>query len=189
MEKCPTCDEFTFPGIGRPHQCKPRFECREDHNYPDDDDDAFVVIFAVRPIYAAEQWAEQDDCEGGEYSIVGGRHTPTVIVKDADGDITHWKVTGEAVPRYSAEAATVCDHEWVVSSRPDIVQGEFCHKCHAAKPNEPEFAGMKIVEDKSLGPDEFELVTQTEEDPTPWCHGCGAMLQADCHCGPIAENH
>lgn len=25
-------------------------------------------------------------------------------------------------------------------------------------------------------------------DPTPWCSGCGAMKQKDCHCGPIAEN-
>lgn len=25
-------------------------------------------------------------------------------------------------------------------------------------------------------------------DPTPWCSGCGAMRQADCHCGPIAKN-
>jgi hypothetical protein len=28
-----------------------------------------------------------------------------------------------------------------------------------------------------------------EEDPTPWCHGCGAMDKDDCYCGPIADNH
>lgn len=27
-----------------------------------------------------------------------------------------------------------------------------------------------------------------EQDPTPWCSGCGAMRKADCHCGPIADN-
>jgi hypothetical protein len=27
-----------------------------------------------------------------------------------------------------------------------------------------------------------------DEDPTPWCSGCGAMKRADCDCGPIAEN-
>lgn len=27
-----------------------------------------------------------------------------------------------------------------------------------------------------------------EEDPTPWCAGCGAMERADCDCGPIAAN-
>ena len=25
-------------------------------------------------------------------------------------------------------------------------------------------------------------------DPTPWCSYCGSRTQADCHCGPIAEN-
>lgn len=27
-----------------------------------------------------------------------------------------------------------------------------------------------------------------EEDPTAWCHVCGAMEKAKCTCGPIAEN-
>jgi hypothetical protein len=26
-------------------------------------------------------------------------------------------------------------------------------------------------------------------DPTPWCAGCGARRQADCHCGPICDNN
>lgn len=30
---------------------------------------------------------------------------------------------------------------------------------------------------------------EIEEDPTPWCHVCGAKEKADCDCGPIAENH
>lgn len=27
-----------------------------------------------------------------------------------------------------------------------------------------------------------------QEDPTPWCSGCGARHQKDCDCGPIANN-
>ena len=27
-----------------------------------------------------------------------------------------------------------------------------------------------------------------EDDPTPWCAGCGSMTKAGCDCGPIAEN-
>jgi hypothetical protein len=27
-----------------------------------------------------------------------------------------------------------------------------------------------------------------DEDPTPWCNQCGARKQAQCKCGPIAEN-
>ena len=29
---------------------------------------------------------------------------------------------------------------------------------------------------------------RNRRDPTPWCSGCGARKQADCHCGPIARN-
>jgi hypothetical protein len=42
------------------------------------------------------------------------------------------------------------------------------------EPDEPE-------EDEEIEPDE-------DYDPTPWCSGCGARKQSDCHCGPIAEN-
>jgi len=28
-----------------------------------------------------------------------------------------------------------------------------------------------------------------EDDPTPWCHVCGAMEQDKCDCGPYAANH
>lgn len=31
-------------------------------------------------------------------------------------------------------------------------------------------------------------VTIEEPDPTPYCHGCGAMTKEGCDCGPIAEN-
>lgn len=40
--------------------------------------------------------------------------------------------------------------------------------------------------------DALEMARRTEdpadEDPTPWCHGCGAKKKADCECGPLAEN-
>lgn len=29
----------------------------------------------------------------------------------------------------------------------------------------------------------------SEQDPTPWCHGCGAMTRDTCPCGPMAENN
>lgn len=29
----------------------------------------------------------------------------------------------------------------------------------------------------------------SDNDPTPWCAGCGSMTQAGCDCGPIAENN
>ncbi len=38
--------------------------------------------------------------------------------------------------------------------------------------------------------DESEADDERAEnyDSTPWCGGCGARKQADCHCGPIAAN-
>ena len=30
---------------------------------------------------------------------------------------------------------------------------------------------------------------EDEEDPTPWCLACGAMLSKNCHCGPYADNN
>lgn len=31
--------------------------------------------------------------------------------------------------------------------------------------------------------------TCDDYDPTPWCHGCGAMTKDKCYCGPTAENN
>lgn len=31
--------------------------------------------------------------------------------------------------------------------------------------------------------------TSEDNDPTPWCHQCGAMEPRDCDCLPIAANH
>lgn len=32
-------------------------------------------------------------------------------------------------------------------------------------------------------------VPEPDNDPTPWCAGCGSMTQPGCDCGPIAENN
>jgi len=46
--------------------------------------------------------------------------------------------------------------------------------------------------DQFLGVREREvregIVTPAEDDPTPWCAGCGSMTKSGCDCGPIAEN-
>lgn len=35
----------------------------------------------------------------------------------------------------------------------------------------------------------YLTVEIVEDDPTPWCHVCGAMDQEKCDCGPYADNH
>jgi hypothetical protein len=37
--------------------------------------------------------------------------------------------------------------------------------------------------------DGIRMQREEEEDPTPWCHACGAMEQDNCDCLPIADNN
>lgn len=55
--------------------------------------------------HAAERWAEWEDAHSAEYLIVSGRTEPTVEVRDPEGAITRWMLTGESVPRYRARSA------------------------------------------------------------------------------------
>jgi len=32
-------------------------------------------------------------------------------------------------------------------------------------------------------------MVEDEEDPTPYCTGCGAMTESKCKCGPFADNY
>lgn len=59
------------------------------------------VIQARDAIKACELWAERDDYESAEYSIVGGEDV-ILMVEMGDGSIRSAHVTGEAVPTYYA---------------------------------------------------------------------------------------
>lgn len=44
-------------------------------------------------------------------------------------------------------------------------------------------------EDCNVGSaDTRDEVYYGQPDSTPWCLGCGAMTEAGCDCGPIADN-
>lgn len=36
--------------------------------------------------------------------------------------------------------------------------------------------------------DSWDFVLESDYDPTPWCHICGARKREQCHCGPLAKN-
>jgi len=36
--------------------------------------------------------------------------------------------------------------------------------------------------------DKQERALREDDDPTPWCHICGAMKKAQCKCPPRADN-
>ena len=76
----------------------PKFEVLEDQN-----GDEWITLRAVDAEHAAEIWAEDEDDNSAEYSIVSGKYEPVVFVRDQDGVVTKFKVTGESVPRYNAE--------------------------------------------------------------------------------------
>lgn len=62
------------------------------------------VIEAHDAESAAQEWAEEEDCNSAEYSIVSGREEPTVCVAEGDGPEQQFRVSGEAVPHYYATA-------------------------------------------------------------------------------------
>jgi hypothetical protein len=66
--------------------------------------DVAMVTTAYDEALAAEHWAERDDWNSAEYSIVGGRETPTVhVCEDKPGaPVKIYKVEGESVPSYTA---------------------------------------------------------------------------------------
>lgn len=52
---------------------------------------------------AARTWAERDDAESADYSIVGGTPAEVVVAEDRDGAPEHrFTVSGESCPVYHA---------------------------------------------------------------------------------------
>ena len=104
FQKCGTCGEWGwFNSKFMAHQCKPAWECRMETG----DDDWWTKIYARDGEEAAEKFADQWDCEGGEYSICSQTNGGAVVLVKKLGDPTfeRWEVHGEMVPHYSAERA------------------------------------------------------------------------------------
>jgi len=68
------------------------------------DDGLFVRSYD--PEGAAKAWAEWDDANTAEYSIVSGNDATVVVAEDCDGAPEHrFTVSGESCPVYRARAA------------------------------------------------------------------------------------
>ena len=50
---------------------------------------------------AAEKWAEQDDCNSGDYMILSDKMQPVVFVR-RDGVTKSYRVFAESIPEYRA---------------------------------------------------------------------------------------
>ena len=77
----------------------------------DSEDEFWLEYHARSAEHAARKWADSYDCDTAEYSIVGGRYEPVVMVRDEDGKISRFRVSGEAVPSYTARAVTAESRE------------------------------------------------------------------------------
>jgi hypothetical protein len=97
MNKCPKCGEYIFEYEQNHHKCKPCFLVWG----VDDAEENAYKIHACDEESAAEKWAEDDDCNSAEYSIVSG-DTAEVFVKSPNGTIKKFEVSGEAIPTYTA---------------------------------------------------------------------------------------
>ena len=70
-----------------------------------------------------------------------------------------------------------------------------CHITDGPPSNDPADDGWTIADATRELRDALNDIASTniavyynERDPTPWCHVCDAMEQADCDCLPIADN-
>jgi hypothetical protein len=74
-----------------------------DYGQQEDDGKTMAVRAYEGPRDMANRWAEWHDVTGAEYDIAGKNKTVRVLVRDLDtNEVTHWNVTGEAVPHYTA---------------------------------------------------------------------------------------
>ena len=69
------------------------------------EDDA-RVLHGTSPETVAERWGETSDCESADYTIVGGQ-SEVVHIREPDGTVRAWRISGEACPVYHASQCDV----------------------------------------------------------------------------------
>jgi hypothetical protein len=121
--ECPRCHEYDWL---KRHRCKPIWLVfNPDHH---EDWEEASRIHANSPQAAAEKWAEQDDCESAEYSIVAGTDAAVQVrrLDEPDTDPVWWVVSGESVPEYRGQEATKIQ----------------CSRCRARQDLDPKLIGQ-----------------------------------------------
>lgn len=93
VARCTTCREWMH---GAFHRCSPAFLVWR----ADEDESEARRVHAFDADDAATTWAQEYDSDG-EYPIVQGE-VVEVHVRDGDGTLTRWSVSGEYDPSYSA---------------------------------------------------------------------------------------
>lgn len=93
---CNKCGEFSVSSLR--HVCQPKYLVwRPDAGETEDDADTFS---ARSHCDAAERWAEKDDRNSADYTIVGGS-SAEVLVRLEGEEVSRWvSVSGETVASY-----------------------------------------------------------------------------------------
>lgn len=101
FEKCPRCEEYNFV----PCECR----CFElGRSWHGEAPECWQAYYGKNPELLVERWASEYD-SNGDYTIVSGKEAE-VWVRDEDGNVTKWDVTGEAEPVYYAHEKTDPQH-------------------------------------------------------------------------------
>lgn len=100
---CPSCHRAIWSSGA--HVCPPKWSV---WNPDQEEEEDARVLFADDPETAAEEWAEHDDRDSAEYTIVRG--SPAIVhvrpYPPEGKEALKFKVQGEYDPRYWAEPVT-----------------------------------------------------------------------------------
>ncbi len=99
MIKCKICDEWIGENDNN-HKCDPAWEVCS----PDLGDD-WMDVYALDAEFAAEKWAERFDSDT-DYALLGGDEEIIIVRKKGETKETSFRVSGEAVPKYTATEIT-----------------------------------------------------------------------------------
>lgn len=101
FEKCQMCGEYGyFKTEHLNHKCHPKWECRLESKYEEDDDE-WKTIYAFDEKIAAEKFAEKWDSDS--YPLASGRYHSDFIVrvrKPWQEEIKRFLITAESVAHY-----------------------------------------------------------------------------------------
>lgn len=93
---CCKCGEYHWTS----RACLPLWEVCD---FDDLDDPHWTKVRAVSAQDAAEKWAERDDVDSADYSIVSGHEAKVVVRKPSSGERWAFQVTGRIEHVYSAD--------------------------------------------------------------------------------------
>ena len=98
-EWCTACGGFLWSG--KRHMCPPAWDVWCPERDGERGDASPTHAYNARE--AAQKWAERDDRDSCDYTIVGGDVVIVHVAAVSGDDVRRFTVSGESVPQYHAE--------------------------------------------------------------------------------------